>query len=60
MIVTACLGGEEIARVDALAAQRGVTREEMLAAIIDTGLAVCEQEDAPPVSQRRLTHGGAS
>ena len=55
-----CLEGEDIERVDALAMQRGVTREEMLAMLVHTGLSVCEQEDAPPVSERRPVRAGAS
>jgi hypothetical protein len=55
-----CLESEEIERVDALAVQRGITREEMLATLVQSGLSVCEQEDAPPVSQRRLTGVGVS
>ena len=60
MTVTTCLEAEDIARIDALAAQRGVTREEMLATLVHVGLPACEQEDAPPISRRRLTRAGLS
>lgn len=55
MIVTTCFEPEEIERVDALAQERGVTREEMLAALVLVGVSTCEREAVPPASERRLT-----
>jgi hypothetical protein len=41
-LVTADLSEEVIARIDALAIQRGVTREDLLVTLIDSGLDVEE------------------
>lgn len=53
------LEDKDIARLDALAEQHGVTREVMLSMIVDSGLRVHEEQNAMPESQRRLV-GGAS
>ena len=42
------LSEEELARIDALAALRNVTREAMLEELTRTGLAVWEREGPPP------------
>ena len=57
MIVTTELDGPEIARVDALAAERGTTREDMLAILILSGIAREEEKAAPPSSERRPKAG---
>jgi hypothetical protein len=51
--VTTVLDGENLARVDALAMERGVPREEMLDTLVASGVAACEGDDAP-ATQRRL------
>jgi len=43
-ILTARLGDEELARVDKLAGERGISREQMLAALVVSGLALGEME----------------
>ena len=53
------LEDKDIARVDALAEQHEVTREVMLAMLVDSGLRALEEQNAIPESQRRLV-GGAS
>jgi hypothetical protein len=40
--VHAQLTDEDLARIDALARERGITREEMLAAVIRSGVEACE------------------
>jgi hypothetical protein len=41
-IVSLELTEEEIARIDHLAEERGVTREDMIASLIESGLSVAE------------------
>jgi hypothetical protein len=55
--VCTLLEDEEIERVDALARERGVSREEMVIVIFYAGLA--ELEDAPPVSRARFKAGAS-
>jgi hypothetical protein len=60
--VTTVLERREIERVDILAAERGVSREELLALLVRSGLQVCEAEatgdvEAPPRSRPRLKRG---
>lgn len=50
-ILTTILDADDLARVDSLAQERGVTRERMLGTLVRTGLLVVE--DAPPLTQRR-------
>ena len=58
-LVGTFLEDKDVARVDALAKQHEVTREVMLALLVDSGLRVHEEQQAMPESQRRLV-GGAS
>ena len=58
-IVTANFDLGELSRINALAEVRSISRDEMIRRLIQTGLVVCEQEDAPPVSHSRFS-GAAS
>jgi hypothetical protein len=55
--ISTVLEDDEIERVDALASERGVSREEMVVVIFYAGLAALE--DAAPVSQARLKAGAS-
>lgn len=53
-IITALLDEDDLARIDALARAHSLTREEMLAEIVRSGLLAHEQEEAGPVSRVRV------
>lgn len=58
-VVTTFLEEAEMARVDALAAEQSVTREAMIALLVQAGLEA-RQDTAPTESERRLIEEGAS
>ena len=49
-MITTHLDEEDLARVDELAQQKGVSRDEMLAAVVRSGLLACEHEAASPAT----------
>jgi hypothetical protein len=60
--VTTVLERREVERLDILATERGMSREEVLAVLVRSGLKVCEAEaagdvEAPPRSRPRLKRG---
>jgi hypothetical protein len=60
--VTTVLERREVERLDVLAKERGMSRQEMLAVLVRSGLGVCEAEaagdiEAPPRSRPRLKRG---
>jgi hypothetical protein len=56
-LVGTILEGDEIERVDALARERGVSREEMVVVVFYSGLV--ELEDREPVSRARPKAGAS-
>ena len=49
-IITTHLDAEALGRVDALAARRGQSRDEMIAALVASGLPICERAVAEAVA----------
>jgi hypothetical protein len=58
--VTTVLEDEDLARVDALAMERGVPRKEMLDTIVASGVAACEGDGAPATQRRPKTNPDAA
>jgi hypothetical protein len=52
-LLATILDDDELLRVNALVRNRGISRARMLIMLVRSGIAVCEREDAPPVSDRR-------
>jgi hypothetical protein len=53
--VTTVLDGEDLVRVDALAQERGMPREEMIDTLVASGVAACEGDGAPVTRRRERT-----